>query len=286
MLRTMNRITSLFARLASHRWVTGLTVLAFAGVAEAQSTGKRWGPTPHVSDYGHRFNYLFWLITILCVVSFAIVVLLLIIPLLRDRDRPGHKAKYDHGSTLHDKRLTAVISVATFVVLDAWVLVIAMKDLREAYWKLPVGEDPDTYRVEVLAQQWAWNFRGAGIDGEFGTADDILETNHLTVPKDRPVSFQMTSKDVIHSLFFPEMRMKKDVNPGAINTMWFKAIESGHFTILCAELCGYAHYQMHGKLTVLEQDQFNIWEQGASQLGGAAFDSDDDEAHWAWEWQE
>jgi len=290
----MNKISSLLAGLGSRRWVAGLAAklatvfatVAFAGLAEAQAVEKRWSLAEPASEYGYRFGELFWLITALCVVSFSIVIIMIAIPVLRDRDRPGHKANYDHGSSLHDKRLTAVISVVTFVVLDAWVLVIAMKDLREAYWKIPEIDEPGVYQVQVLGQQWAWNFRAAGIDGEFGTADDILEINHLTVPKDRSVSLQLTSKDVIHALFLPEMRIKKDVNPGAINEMWFKPITAGEFTILCAELCGYAHYQMHGKLSVLEQEQFNTWEQEASLLGVAAYDSDDEEARWAWEWQE
>ncbi len=214
------------------------------------------------------------------------MIVLIAIPVVRDRDRPGHKAKYDHGSSLHDKRLTAIISITTFVVLDAWVLVIAMRDLREAYWKIPDIDEPGVYKVQCLAQQWAWSFRGAGMDGEFGTADDVIETNQLTVPKDRSVSIQMTSKDVIHSLFLPEIRMKKDANPGDINETWFRAIAAGDYTILCAELCGYAHYQMFGKLTVLEEADFDNWEQEASQLGIAAYDPEDHEAQWAWEWQE
>lgn len=261
-----------------------LALLCLAGVAEAQ--GKRWAPLEAASDYGYRFGELFWLITTLCSIAFGIVIILIAIPAIRDRARPGHKAHFDHGSSLHDKRLTAVISITTFIVLDAWVLVIAMKDLREAYWAIPAVDEPGVHQVEVLAQQWAWNFRHAGSDGEFGTADDIQEMNHLTVPKDRAVSLQMTSKDVIHSLFLPEMRMKKDVNPGAINETWFKPITAGEFTILCAELCGYAHYQMHGKLTVLDTEDYNAWEEAASQLAAAAHDPEDAEAQWAWEWQE
>ncbi|MFT4538775.1 MAG: cytochrome c oxidase subunit 2 [Planctomycetota bacterium] len=281
----MMKLSSVYAGLASRMWVTGLTVMILAGLSHAQEVEKRWAPLEPASDYGYRFGELFWLITILCTVSMTIVMILLCVPFFRDRARPGHKASYDHGSSLHDKRLTAVISVVTFVILDAWVLVIAMKDLREAYWKIPELDEPGLYQVEVLGQQWAWNFRATGIDGVFGTADDILEMNHLTVPKGRPVSLQMTSKDVIHALFLPEMRMKRDVNPGAINEMWFRAIKSGEFTILCAELCGYAHYQMHGHLTVLEQDQFDNWEQEASQLAETAFDSTDNEAQWAWSWE-
>jgi len=251
----------------------------------ALAQDKRWGPGEAASDYGYRFHDLFWLITILVSVAFALVVILLAIPVLRDRERPGHRASFDHGKSLHDKRLTAVISIVIFIILDAWVLVIAMQDLREAHWALPDAEDPQTYRVEVLAQQWAWNFRAPGVDGEFGTADDIITINELVVPKDRPVSFNMSSKDVIHALFLPEMRMKMDVNPGSINKTWFRPITAGDFTILCAELCGFAHYQMSGKLRVLEQGLFNEWEAEASKLASTAFDADDTEAQWAWDWE-
>jgi cytochrome c oxidase subunit 2 len=280
----MRRVTSLFSAALGRLFGTALGVAALAVVAEAQ--GKRWGPTEAASDYGYRFTDLFWLITILCSVSFVIVCILLAIPTLRDRARPGKRAHFDHGASLKDKRVTAVVSATVFIVLDAWVLVIAMGDLREAWWNIPDAAAEDTYRVEVLGQQWAWNFRHAGEDGEFGTADDIIQINELTVPVDRAVSFQLTSKDVIHSLFFPDMRVKKDTNPGAINETWFRAITAGEYTILCAELCGFAHYQMHGKLHVLEQDQFESWHEDASRLGVAAFDPEDEEAQWAWDWQE
>ena len=266
-----------------------LALMAMTGAAHAQEvaeTANRWGLGEPASDYGHRFSYLFWLITTLVSVSFVLVLILIAIPVIRDRARPGHKASFDHGSSLHDKQLTTVISVITFIVLDAWVLVIAMQDLREAYWAIPEDGQEGVYQVEVLAQQWSWNFRTPGVDGEFGTADDILSNSDLVVPINRPVSFQMTSKDVIHSLFLPEMRMKKDANPGDVNTTWFQAIRTGEFSILCAELCGYAHYQMHGKLTVLEEDTFNEWEREASKLAVAAFDSEDTESQWAWDWEQ
>ncbi len=279
----LNTILSVPGKLWRRALATPVALLGCAALAEAQD--KRWGPGEPASDYGYRFGELFWLITTLVSIAFALVIILMVIPLIRDRARPGHKASFDHGSSLHDKRLTTIISVITFIVLDAWVLVIAMTDLREAYWNIPDSEAAETYKVEVLAQQWAWNFRAAGVDGEFGTPDDILTLNELTVPKDRPVSFNLTSKDVIHSLFLPEMRMKRDANPGAINKAWFKPIVAGEFTILCAELCGFAHYQMDGTVTVLDEQTFNQWEAEASHLAATAFDADDKEAQWAWAWQ-
>jgi cytochrome c oxidase subunit 2 len=149
-----------------------------------------------------------------------------------------------------------------------------------------------------LGQQWAWNFRQPGVDGEFGTPDDIVTLNVLTVPSSampersddvsqgRPVVLNLSSKDVIHSFFVPDMRFKRDANPGAINEAWFMPIKDGTFDILCAELCGYAHYQMHGLLRVLPPDEWDTWQQEASRQALAAYDEADTEAQWAWEWQE
>ncbi|MGQ0553314.1 MAG: hypothetical protein ACT4PU_08850 [Planctomycetota bacterium] len=276
-----------------------LPALAFAQGAAVE---KRWAPTPSMSLDGWRVDDLFWMITWLISASFFIVLVLLIVPVLRDRARPGHKAHYDSGTSLHDKRFTVVVSVTVFLVLDASVLYISMRDLREANWNIPKG--PECYRVEVLGQQWAWNFRATGEDGEFGTADDIVTINHLHVPDGRPVVFNLTSKDVIHSLFLPDMRVKRDANPGAINQLWFQPQvfetsdgkpkanppASGEFDILCAELCGFAHYQMHGVLTVVPDaegdDTWEAWEREASRIARETYDAKDAEAQWAWAWKE
>lgn len=270
----------------THWLATPLVLALFSAAVSAQEVTERWGPTPPASTYGGRFDYLFQLITMLIGVSFLIVLFLLFVPAMRDRARPGHKASFDHGSSLHDKRFTTVVSVTVFLVLDAWVLIIAMSDLREAYWNVPPADAPGVVKVEVLAQQWAWNFRQSGADGEMGTADDIITINELTLPKGRPVVFNLTSKDVIHSLFLPDMRMKRDANPGAVNVAWFEATIAGSYDILCAELCGYAHYQMFGRLHVLEEGVYDAWEQEASLMARAAYDENDEEAMWAWAWQE
>jgi len=277
---------------AIRRWLAAGALLLLAApfadaatLQEAADLPNRWGPNPTASDYGERYDDLFALITWLISVSFGIMLILLILPVIRDRSREGHKASFDHGSSLQDKRFTAIVSVIVFIVLDAWVLVIAVKDLREAYWNIP-RDTEDAYRVEILAQQWSWNFRATGADGEFGTADDIVTINDLTIPQGRPVVFNMTSKDVIHSFYVPDMRMKRDANPGAINEAWFRPITAGNFDILCAELCGFAHYQMGAKLHVLSPEDFPAWEQDASMIAVAAFDAEDTEAQWAWDWKE
>ena len=264
---------------------TALAGAAFLASSQAAQAADRWMPNEPASSYGFMFDDLFSLITALIGVAFAIVLILLIVPVLRDRARPGHKAVFDHGSSLHDKRFTAIVSVIVFIVLDAWVLYVAMIDLRQGFWNIPLPKEQGVLRVEVLAQQWAWNIRTPGTDGEFGTADDVVSLNELTVPEGRPVVLNVSSKDVIHSFYLPDMRMKRDANPGSINQAWFQPVKSGDFELLCAELCGFAHYQMHGKLHVLPASQYDTWEKEASQIATAAFDANDKESHWAWEFK-
>lgn len=276
--------------LSSRRaWFTALCAtlfLALSPVLSAQdAVENRWGPTDVASKEGHRVDDLFMLITTLISVSFVIVLIMLLTPVFKHRARPGHKAHYDHGSSLHDKRFTAIVSLIVFIALDASVLIIAMTDLREVVYNFPQTSE-GAYRVEVSAQQWSWNFRVTGPDGEFGTADDIVTINELHVPNETPVAFNLASKDVIHSLFLPDMRIKRDVNPGAINRVWFEPAIAGSYDILCAELCGVAHYQMHGRITVLEKAEFAAWEQEAGLIATASYDEDDTEAQWAWDWKE
>ena len=117
------RFTLLSTRIAagSLKLVGALGVLAVMST-EAWAQTKRWAPNAPASDYGHRHDSLFNLITWLVSISFLLVLILMLIPVLRDRARPGRRAHYDHGRSLHDKRFAATVSATVFIVLDAWVL--------------------------------------------------------------------------------------------------------------------------------------------------------------------
>ena len=70
------------------------------------------------------------------------------------------------------------------------------------------------------------------------------------MPVNKVVRIDLTSKDVIHSFFVPNMRLKQDAVPGRIIHVWFEATETGQYEIPCAELCGFGHSGMLGNLTV------------------------------------
>jgi cytochrome c oxidase subunit 2 len=71
--------------------------------------------------------------------------------------------------------------------------------------------------------------------------------------------FRLKSRDVLHSFFVPVFRLKQDAVPGMSIPVWFEATETGSYDLICAELCGWGHYKMAGRIHVVEQDEFERW---------------------------
>lgn len=110
--------------------------------------------------------------------------------------------------------------------------------------------------VYVVGKQWMWTF--AYPNGAASIGD-------LYVPVHRPVRLVMTSRDVIHSFFVPEFRVKQDVVPGRTTTMWFEATKPGTYQVLCTEYCGTEHSRMRGRVIVLEEAAWTRWLEGAGE---------------------
>lgn len=108
----------------------------------------------------------------------------------------------------------------------------------------------DAIDVYVTAKQWMW---------KFSYPEGRASVGVLYVPAGRPVRLHLTSRDVIHSFFVPEFRIKRDAVPGMYTTAWFEATRPGRFQILCAELCGTGHSMMRGEVVVLREMDFMAW---------------------------
>jgi cytochrome c oxidase subunit 2 len=109
----------------------------------------------------------------------------------------------------------------------------------------------DAMDVYVTGKQWMWKYAYA----ETGVAS----VGVLHVPADRPVRLLLTSRDVIHSFFVPDLRVKRDAVPGLYTSLWFQVPQPGRHRVFCAELCGVGHAQMHGEIVVLPPAQFSAW---------------------------
>jgi cytochrome c oxidase subunit 2 len=134
--------------------------------------------------------------------------------------------------------------------------------------------------IEVTAEQFAWNVRYAGPDGVFGrtdpklitldnplgldpadrqSADDIVGLNVLHAVAGRPVRIRLRAKDVVHSFYLPNLRVRQDAVPGMTIEIWFTPTREGRFELACSQLCGFGHYEMKGLLIVQSAGEFARW---------------------------
>jgi cytochrome c oxidase subunit II len=87
---------------------------------------------------------------------------------------------------------------------------------------------------------------------------------------DRPVIAELSSKDVIHDYFIPDMRIAGDAIPGSLIPIWFTPVKTGTYEVICAQLCGLGHYGMKGTLVVDTPQDYQAWLKERAELAGGA----------------
>ncbi len=263
--------------------MTFLTVAATS--TKSMSLWERMRPPVDISEHGHLIDFLFQYTTYLNIFFFVLVCVGLFgFPYFYYHKRHA-KAYYTYGNKKAHILIATAIGTLVFFAIDLNITRMSNNDFIKVFINWPNEKEEDVLRVQVLAQQWAWNFRYAGKDGVFNTDDDVVLLNDLRVPTGKKVVFQILSKDVIHSLYFPNARRKVDAIPGRITRMWYKLKTTGNYDIACAEMCGTYHYRMQAKLTVYTPEMFQDW---MSEAETKAFEENRDalpERFWGWQWQ-
>lgn len=237
---------------------------------------SNWFPES-LSNVARSIDQLFWYSTAWTASVGVIVILILISFLIIYRQRTGRYAFYTHGDSGGAITLTLVLAFLVFILLD---VNLAYRD--HLVWGQMFGTPPsqsESLKIEIMPEQFAWNIRYAGADEIFGTDDDVVTMNDLHVPVNQPVIVQLSARDVIHSFFLPNLRIKQDAIPGMVTSIYFNTEKTGQFNIACAQHCGLGHYRMKGSFVVDEPADFKNWLDGqAKQM------SDVKPEQWAWDW--
>lgn len=194
------------------------------------------------SDFAHSVDWLNFFVGDLSVFFTVAIVGAMLWFAFRYRRRDGvdHETPHIEGSAVLETIWTVVPTIVCIFVAAYGVIVY--KEMREA--------PGDAMDITVVGKQWLW---------EFEYKNGKKTTNELVVPVDRPIRLVMTSRDVLHSLFIPAMRIKKDVVPGTYMTQWFRAIKTGTYPIFCTEYCGTNHAAMLAQLRVLPEAEYERW---------------------------
>lgn len=263
-----------------------LSALVANSMAEnSMSLIERMKPPVDISTSGHLIDSLFYFTTWLILVYFILVCVGLFGFAFKYWNKKSPKPTYLHGTSKKHVAVVAGIGAAVFITIDMQITRMSNEDFINVFAKWPDESKEEVLKVQVLAQQWAWNYRYAGKDGVFNTEDDVVTLNDLHLPINKKIVFQVTSKDVIHSFFISNARQKVDAMPGRVSRMWIELTKSGKFEIACAEICGTYHYRMASKLTVHTEEDFKTWMREAEEKADQVNDKEDPSRYWGWKWQ-
>ncbi|HWP44683.1 MAG TPA: cytochrome c oxidase subunit II [Blastocatellia bacterium] len=256
--------------LAVLLWVLAIgTALLFVGQKLLFGETLWWFPE-NISSHGGaidaQFNRTLWVTGI----AFTLAQIALGYAVFRFVARGGERAVYSHGSNRLEVTWTAATAIVFVILAVLGQRVWAQLHLEPAA--------ADAVKVEVVAQQFQFNFHYPGADNTFGRTDpqfindsslnfvgldpadpagrDDVQVTTLVVPVGRQVELTLRSKDVIHSFFVPQLRIKQDTVPGLNVKIHFTATRPGRYEIPCAELCGQLHYNMKSFMLVLPEDEY------------------------------
>lgn len=212
-----------------------------------------WLPE-NVSTYGQDIDWLFHLIYYITGATFILVAGAMIAFLVLYRHREGRRATYTHGNATLEIVWTVVpaliLVILTFLSVPTW---------GRIEQQLPASD----LHILITAKQFNWEVSYPGPDGKLGTDDDKTFDNEVHVPVGKPVILHLRSKDVIHSVFLPNLRFKQDAVPGREIVKWVQATKPGKYEIPCAELCGFGHSGMKGFLFVHTPAGYEQWRKDA-----------------------
>ncbi len=221
-------------RLPSRRHTFAVYALAaytLSGCAPETSVLDPHGPA------AARIAGLWWLLFGLAAVIFAGVIGLLLLALFRQRGQSAPPARSQRmivgGGLILPLAVIGVVFGSTLSSLNA----LAMR--------------PTALTVRVTAWQWWWDVHYP--DQQFYTA------NEIHIPVGQPVRVELTSGDVVHNFWIPELQGKFDLIPGRTHTIWIQADQPGVYEGICAEFCGDQHAKMHFVVVAEPAEQFAAW---------------------------
>jgi cytochrome c oxidase subunit 2 len=231
------------------------------------------GNPPHViSTFGREIDSLFLIILFITGIVFIGTQIVFVWASYRFADqrdaqgRPLRQAQYFHGS----QRLEVIWTIIPAAIL-VFIALYQMGTWASIKFRSAAPRVPPL--AEITARQFQWVIRYPGPDGKLNTRDDLFTENDLHFVKNHQVLIYLKSSDVLHSFYLPILRIKQDAVPGMTIPVWFDSDTAGQFELVCAELCGWGHYKMRGRVTIHENEaDFQRWvddqlaEQNRSQL--------------------
>lgn len=232
------------------------------------------------TEMSRRVQVLHHMSLTVCVVVGVIVFGVMFYSIIMHRrSKRAIPAKF-HENTLVEVAWTVIPAlIIAGMAIPATIVLVEIEDNSDA-----------DLSILVTGSQWKWHYRYLEADVDFYSNAAIpsaqvnnlepkdehyplMVDNPLVLPTNKKVRFLMTSGDVIHSWWVPDLAVKQDAIPGFINEAWARPEEPGIYRGQCAELCGMNHAYMPTVVEVISEDDFDAWltdQRLARELSGEA----------------
>jgi cytochrome c oxidase subunit 2 len=205
--------------------------------------GPPWAPLQGRSSEVLLISNLFWIVFALSVIMFIIICAGIFISLARFSHKPGDP----EPPQVFGNRTVEL----AWTIVPTLILTIAFIATVKAIHDINTPTKGTILNVNVIGHQWWWEFNYPGY--RVTTADE------LHVPIDQPLHFHITSADVVHSFWTPQLQRQIDANPGIDNAVFVTLNTPGVYSGMCYEYCGTAHAWMKYRVVVQTQAQFQAW---------------------------
>jgi cytochrome c oxidase subunit 2 len=207
---------------------TAAFLLFLGGAAMAQGTPQDspgvWMPFA-ASSYSDSVDFLYRVIFWVTTGMFLLTEGLLLAFCVIYRRRPGHRPTYTHGNNTAEITWT-IIPALMLLGLAIW-QIPAWNNIKKKF-PTPADTDPVTEKpyqittIDILGEQFKWNVRYPGSKEKFKAENELTNLSNVHLPFGNAAVFNLRSKDVIHSVFIPHMRVKQDTVPGLRQKLWFR----------------------------------------------------------------
>jgi cytochrome c oxidase subunit 2 len=201
-----------------------------------------------ISPQGQDVHQLYVIILILAAPVFIGVEAALIWCIVRYRKRSDDPAPQIVGGSR---------SLGVFFVIPALIVALLFPFGETTLLRIARTEPPQV-QIRVEGFQWQWTFLYLQ-EGIFVSGKTLVRPAEMVVPVDEPVRITLTSRDVIHSFFVPDLLFKRDAIPGRTSTFEFTPTELGTFPAQCAEFCGLWHSKMTFDVKVVSSLDYQVW---------------------------
>ena len=223
-----------------------------AGVADQNALHAAGSQAAHIAN-------VWWIFFWTCTAFYVVLMLFFVVALLRGR---GNSAPDITKPT--ERRLgTAVGTALAISVVGLMALLITSVAAGRDVGRF-AQDDPNQLEINITGHQWWWEVK---YPNSLAPNQTIVTANEIHIPTHTPVLLRLDTRDVIHSLWIPNLHGKRDLIPGRVNKFWIEADQPGVFRGQCAEFCGMQHAHMALVVVAEEPEDFARWK--SHQLEGA-----------------